>query len=394
MSNAGTRYQKGVLKKSGAYWVLKLRHDETGEGGHVVRRERSHRVAKLADVRSESQARALADVIAERITGRRLNAGASVLATDYLRRYMAEHLITKKPASIATITSQIQTHLMPGFGRLRIEQVTNKTAQQIVGKMISDGYHATTVGLIVRLMTTIMHKARMDGFACEPIQRRALSMPSKVQADVERQTFTADEVVRLVAESPMPWRLAYALQGTLGLRCAEVLGLAWRDFEGTTVRIRRSVVRGRVQSLKSKESARLMALPLELKPLLDEHKVTWAENEGQMLFATAEGKPVRDGTYRAQLHADLKRLGIPRRGTHAFRHFVATHLLRAGKGLSVTRDHMRHTSASTTNTYAHALPGDLQDVANYMGALITKNEQSAAQNADICDTADAAATGK
>lgn len=391
MSNTGTRYQKGTLKKVGDFWVLRLRHDDAGEGGAVIRRERSHRIARISEVRSESQARALADVVAERITGRRLNAGASILAADYLRRYMAEHLITKKPASIATITSQIRRHLLPGVGRLRIEQVTNRTAQQIVSTMLGEGYHPTTVGLVIRLMTTIMHKARADGFACDPIQRRALSMPSKVQADVERQTFNAEEVVRLVAESPMPWRLAYALQGTLGLRCAEVLGLAWRDFEDTTVRIRRSVVRGRIQSLKSKESARLMALPLELKPLLAEHRSVWAKNEDQLLFATADGKPVRDGFYRAQLHNDLRRLGIPRRGTHAFRHFVATHLLRAGKGVSATRDHMRHTSVSTTNTYAHAMPGDMQDIANYMGGLIAT---SAARNADKCGDAHQASAGK
>lgn len=379
VSNAGARYQRGVLRKtkSGQFWILRLREDVTGDDGKVVRREKSHRVARCVDVRSEGLARSLADAMVDSMTGRSRTAGVSMLAVDYLRRYMAEILVTKKPASQLTIKSRITAHLIPGVGRLRIEQVTNKTAQEIVSTMISKGLHSTTIRDTVRLLSTILTQAKRDGMACHPYDRRSVSLPAKVEADVERKTFTEAEVVRLVSESPMPWRLAYALQGTLGLRCAEVLGLAWRDFEGNLVHIRRSVVHGLVQSLKSKCSAKPLPVPGELKPMLDEHRAAWRANADGLLFADEDGKPVQGGAYRAQLHRDLDRLGLPKRGTHAFRHFVASQLLKAGKGLSTTRDVLRHSSAALTNIYAHALPGDMQDAANCMGEVLTKGKRAA-----------------
>jgi integrase len=373
VSNRGARYQRGTLKRVGEEWKLRLRMDETGQDGKTVRRERTHLVGSCKEIRTAAQARALADALAERITGRGLNPGASMSAADYLRRYMGTHLRAKKPASQKTLASRIETHLIPGVGRKRIEQVTNQTAQDIVTTMLGKGLHSSTIRQTVGLLSTIWKQARADGLACAPIERRAISMPAKVEADVEQKTFTEAEVIRLVADSSMPWRLAYALQSTLGLRCGEVLGLAWRDFEASRVHLRRSAVRGKLGSMKSRCSAKPMMLPAELTPLLDEHRAAWKPNALGLLFATADGEPIHGDSYRDQLHADLKRLGLPQRGTHAFRHFVATHLLKAGKGLSATRDHMRHSSAAMTNIYAHAVSGDLQDVASYMGNVIGKS---------------------
>lgn len=372
MSNAGARYQRGTLRRVGDEWKLRLRMDETGPDGVTARRERTHLVASCKEVRTEAQARALADALAERITGRGLNPGASILAADYLRRYMATHLIAKKHASQGTLRSRIRQHLLPGVGRKRIEQVTNTTAQDIVTTMLGKGLNSSTIRQTVGLLATIWKQARADGLACAPIERRAISMPARAEADVEQKTFTQAEVVRLVAEGSMPWRLAYALQGTLGLRCGEVLGLAWRDFEPTRVHLRRAAVKGKLGSLKSKCSAKPMSLPAELAPLLEAYRAIWTPNDLGLLFANAEGGPVHGDTYRDHLHADEERLELPKKGTHGFRHFVATELLKAGKGLSATRDHMRHSSAAMTNIYAHAVSGDLQDVASHMGNVISK----------------------
>lgn len=388
MSNAGSRWQRGTLTKSGSHWVLRLRQDETGPDGKTVRRERSHRVGALKDVRSESHARALADVLAERITGLGANQGASIMAANYLRRYMNTHLIAKKPASQTTIRSRIVAHLLPGVGRQRLEQVNGATAQGIVSAMLAKELHSTTIRDVIRLLYTIMRKAKDDGFACQPVEPRSVSLPAKVEVDVERQTFKADEVARLVAGSAMPWRLAYALQGTLGLRCAEVLGLAWRDFEGNSVRIRRSAVRGRIQSLKSKTSCKTMVVPSELQPLLAELRASWQANEHDLLFC-ADGGPVLDGSYRAQLHKDLKALGLPKRGTHAFRHFVASHLLASGVGVSAARDHMRHASITMTDRYSHAMSGDMRGLADTMGAVIGKAINVSALVAKECGDAHA-----
>lgn len=384
MSNLGARWQRGTLSRRGDNWVVRVREDVTAADGGMVRREKAHHVAGCKDVRTRTQARILADALVDKLTGRGLTAGASMQAADYFRRYLAEHVPSMKPASQATVKTRILRHLIPGVGRARIEQVTNRTAQKIVASMVKAGLHSTTIRDTVYRLAKMMKQAKLDGLAAQPIDVRSLSLPSKVEADVERACFSVDEVARLIAGAPMPWRLAYALEATLGLRCAEVLGLAWRDFEGSTVVIRRSVVRGRIQSLKSKASAKRLALSVEVLPLLEEHRQRAPENEHGLLFATRNNRPMQSSWYWTKLQEHLKRLGLKPRGTHAFRHFTASHLLRSGKSASATRDHLRHSNVAITNTYAHAVGSDLQDAANLMGGVITQGLARAAQIAGDC----------
>jgi integrase len=385
VSNRGARYQRGTLTQSGGNWVVRIREDADGN-----RVERSHVVASMAEVRNRSQARTLADALVDRITGSGITAGATMGAAEYLRRYIAEHLVAMKPSSQSTIRALITKHLIPGVGRLRLEQITQRTAQQIIGTMLAAGLHSTTIRDAVKRLGRIMKQARLDGLACQPLDVRALSLPSKVETNSERKGCTQEEVVRLLSGASFPWGMAYALQATLGLRCAEVLGLAWRDFEGATVNIRRSVVRSRMQSLKSKTSAKRLAMPASLLARLSEYRATWAANADDLLFTSRKGTPVDSKAYREQLRKDCQALGITYRGTHAFRHFVASHLLRAGKSVSVTRDLMRHSNVSITNTYAHAVGADLTDAADHMGELLTKRN---ALNADVCGSVHAPDAG-
>jgi integrase len=394
MSNLGARWQRGTLSKRGDTWVVRVRQDVTTEDGELVRREKAHPVANCKDVRTRTQARVLADALVDKLTGRGLTAGASMLAADYFRRYLAEHVVAMKPASQTTVRSRILLYIIPGVGRQRIEQVTNRTAQKIVASMVGGGLHSTTIRDTVYRMARMMKQARLDGLAAQPIDVRSLSLPSKVEADVERSVFTEAEVVKLISGVAMPWRLAYALEATLGLRCAEVLGLAWRDFEGQTVTIRRSVVRGRIQSLKSKASAKRLAVPSEVLSMLDEYRQQWPENEHGLLFVTRNKRPMHSSWYLHKLAENLKRMGIPHRGTHAFRHFTASHLMRSGKSASATRDHLRHSNVAITNTYAHAVGSDLQEAANLMGGVITQGLKRAAQVAGDCGNHPSDQSGK
>lgn len=394
MSNAGARWQRGTLVRSVESWTLRIREDFTAEDGALKRREKSLFVACCTDVRTRTHARILADAMIDRITGRGFTPGASMLAGEYLRRYIAEHLVSKKRTSQSTIKGRINRHLIPAVGRLRLEQITPRIGQQMVAKMLEKGLHSTTIRDAVRLLVTIMKRAKLDGLACQLFDVRSISMPAKAEADVERQVFTADEVMRLVAYGSARWRIAYALQATLGLRRSEVLGLAWRDFNPGSVNIRRQAVRGRIQSLKSKASAKPLAVSSALAAMLEEYRQTWRVNPDDLLFVTRNNTPVHDTWYGKKLTADIKRLGLPHRGSHAFRHFTASHLLQSGKSVAATRDHLRHSNVSITNTYAHALGADLREAAELMGDVLTRSAQQAAQLAGNCGPTQPVVAGK
>lgn len=387
MANRGARWQRGTLRRRGDEWILRIREDVAADNGSMVRREKTLHVADARVVRTRTAARTLADAMIDKMTGRGLTPGSTILATEYLRRYIAERVeVLMKPASRSAVRSLINTHLMPLVTRLRLEQVNTRVAQRLVGEMVKRRCSPTTVRNAVRWLSTIVKAGAQDGYACVPIDVRAVKMPARIEVEAEQLAFNSAEATRLVFGSPYPWSLAYALQATLGLRCNEVLGLTWSSFDlaAGTVKIRQGAVLGRIQSLKSKASAKTLALPTSLRPLIERYREAWQPNDAGLLFATRTGRPFYGSWYRERLTRDLKRLGIPHRGTHAFRHFTATQLLASGQSPAAVRDQMRHSSLSTTNRYSHAVAGDLRRGVELLGDLLTHGAEPVTQVAGGC----------
>lgn len=372
MSNIYRRWQRGTLRKlKSRRWSLRLRIDEVDpKTGSTRRRVQSYDVGDTADLRTFAAARAAADVIAARLNGTKLS-GKTASVPRYLSIYEAGRLLLVRPSTQRNMRSVIRSNLRPAFPGLRLDQVSAGVLQGFISTLAGRGLKRNTIKTILKAWLRIAKAADADGYAVASVSLRDLKFPAIVQAVEPRPTFSAAEMQTLFG-SPDPWGVVFSVQGVLGLRAGEVLGLTWADIEleAATVTLRRSAVYGQLQGLKTTRSAATLPLTAELVTLLRAWRERWRPNDAGLLFGTRTGRPMHLSNYARALSKYCKAFGLQRRGTHAFRHGAASLLLARGMSPAAVRDALRHASLQQTDAYSHVVSEDVRKGMNLLGDLI------------------------
>lgn len=177
-----------------------------------------------------------------------------------------------------------------------------------------------------------------------------------------------------------PFRTMVLTAMSLGLRCSELLGLKWSDFdwENLTLFVQRAVVNGHVDEVKTKYSKR--RIPLD--PGLGEVLLNWKlksqfNKDNDWVFASPHSggeKPYWPWRMQ-QLHlspAGIK-AGVGNIGWHTFRHTYRTWLDETGAPLKVQQELMRHADIRTTmNIYGSALNDSLRKANSKVVDMVLK----------------------
>lgn len=364
-ASTSRRWQRGTLSATRTHWTLRIRRDS--EGGK--RREQRIRIGTRTELRTRREARAAADVVAEQLTGAGIAAGRTIGAVEYLERYLRSRAALKRASTAATAGTIIRRHLIPMAEGRRLDEIGNAEAQRLIEGLAIVGAAPEYSRAIVRQLRMVLRAAAAEGFACRSIDIGALTFASSRRAAKAPPSFTAAEISRLVNGTPLPWCLAYAIAATLGLRGGELLGLTWSDLdlEGQRVQIRRAAVRGRLGPLKSEGSRATLPLPSDLCDRLRAFRESWRPNPEGLLFATRNGRAPHLSHLWRRLRADLARLGLPHRGTHALRHTAASLLVASGISPAAARDLLRHSDIRTTGRYMHGSRDDVRRGVEILG---------------------------
>jgi integrase len=297
---------------------------------------------------------------------------------EFVARWRVEVLAKRKPSTVCSANSHLNSHIIPQLGKLRLEQVGPENQQIFVNQLI--GASRKTVLNVLSTLSSMLTTAKDWGYASRNVEIRKLVLP-------ERNTYVAAHFTRLQVESifPLaqdPWRTFFILLAMTGMRAGEALGLQWSDidFDHQCIHIRRSAWYGKAQSTKSKGSAAPITLPSALSAILAEYKANWKQNPQGFLFVTRNGRPPSSNkVVEYQLWPILDALEIPRCGLHAFRHSVASFIVDAGYSIEVAQQQLRHSNARTTLGYTHFRGGvteqAMTDVSNSLKLDAVGREQ-------------------
>lgn len=345
--------QLGTVRARGAWWCLQYRGPAGADG---KRKQHSVRVGRVADM-TRQQARDASTQMLERIAPKPPIAGATCAWSAWCNHYLAAYVPMLRPGSQRAVTSIIRCHLAPAFAPLQMHEVRSARIQALLARWVRDGAAPATIAARYRVLRRMLKKARSESYAAELPQPGDIDLPrgDAVRTRGRGRAFSMDELRKILAAAPMPWRLLFLLCAFLGLRIGEALGLRWSDIDLSAGRLAlvRQYTGGKDVAPKTNSSAADLAVPdevlAELRALRESRRTL-----GVYVFESPRtGRPFDDsGVRKRHLRPLLRRLGIPDdRSSHAFRHWYGTEGARAGVPLAQLGKAMRHRDLRSTQRY-------------------------------------------
>jgi integrase len=302
----------------------------------------------------------------ETTAGPRLTTGA------YLTNWVETIGSTIRPSTLVGYRGHVERYWKPLIGSVPLARVTPADVESAMAALTGRRVSASTIRGARATLRRALARAVRDGLVSR--NAAALAQPPRVpHRPIEYLPLAAiREVIEATATEELGplWTLAV----TTGLRQSELLGLAWRDIDGSTLTVRRSLTRdgegGRtLGETKTGRSRRTIPMPEAARVALEDQRgrqdaarsaagSAWQDRYG-LIFTDQVGRPL-DGYHVSKAwRATADRLGmdVPFR---ALRHSAATAWLTAGVPLVVVSEALGHTGISITAQHYAAVAPELR----------------------------------
>ncbi len=308
---------------------------------------------------------------------------------EALRRWYKAYNPTFSPSFAEVAKHNIESHLIPFFGKLRLRELEERHLLGFVSEKTPPetdpaALRASTILNILSVLRRVCALAVDDGeLARNPCRNlgKLLAKVKRQQADEVAQvdSWSRAEVAKLLelarAVEPGFYPLLAFLLST-GCRKGEALACKWQDvdLEGGRILIRRSLVRGRLGTPKSGKARSVVlspALAAILGDLLAERrrqslKRGWAEVP-ELVFCAETGGPLDERNVTRSWHRVRRKAlpqGVRSLRLHDARHTYASLALASGKSIRWVASQLGHSNPELTlRVYAHALREEETDLS-------------------------------
>jgi integrase len=297
---------------------------------------------------------------------------------ELLGRWMESIVTPRSKAKTAKGYQHIiDLHLIPGLGNVKVGDLDTEKVQRVLNDLRERGFKPRTVRNVRAVLRQALGWALKAGYVTR--NPAALSEAPRIEAH-RLEPLTLAEARRFLASvKGHPREMLYQLAFHLGMRQGELLALRHDDIRlaerhiyvtGSMVYLRGTLTR---QTPKTAASYRLLPLPANLAPALQEHlnKQREAHPDCSYIFSTEEGEPFLPYKLLYEFQALLKAAKLRRVRFHDVRHTAATLLLSSGFPVRTVADILGHANVAVTlNTYAHSTTEQAQEAVDTLGSKL------------------------
>ena len=321
---------------------------------------------------------------------------------EWLDIWTDEYMGDKKYLTVKTYKTQIESHIKPGLGAVKLSQLVPHMIQKFYNDLLSGGQsipkrdksgkivkrNGTTVyecaplsAKTVRNIHGVLMKALSTAVSIEylrsnPAER--VTLPRVEKMEIHPLT---DEQVKdflRVSSSDNCGMILTVILFT-GLRESEAIGLTWDcvDFKKGTVKICKQLQKRRSEDggmtfapLKNDKARILKPAPFvmdllsrewnrqaELRLRAGKQWKGWQSKEDRkaaLVFTTADGSYISQTSLRYHFKKIVKEMGVPSCRVHDLRHTFAVLSLQNGDDIKTVQDSLGHaTAAFTLDVYGH-----------------------------------------
>jgi len=276
-----------------------------------------------------------------------------------------------KPSTLRTYGRDLTATVLPELGSRRISTVTRSSLQDLVDRLVADGYGESTVHNVVLPIRSIYRWLVSRGMtAANPTV--GLSLPA-VRARRERFA-PPRESAALLAALPESDRAIWATALYAGLRRGELLALRWQDvdFERGVIRVEHSWdrVAGFIEP-KSRSGRRRVPLPETLAVFLRRHRIRQPPSASDLVFSGSGGRPIDPPSLSRRAKQAWSQAGLQPVCLHECRHSYAAAMIAAGVNAKMLSTYMGHASITVTlDRYGHLMPGNEREAAGMLDDFV------------------------
>jgi integrase len=277
-------------------------------------------------------------------------------ADEYLR--YAEHDRGCKPSTIRGYCSQLNAHLLPAFGSMRIEDVSEQEIERWrAGISGHRRGHEALSNKTKNHQLVLMHAIFRRAVKVYALPRNPLENVDRFRlrrsGDIE--VFSPEEIWSLVRAAVSEVDGAIFLTAAFtGLRRGELLALRWRDvdFDASTIRVRASYAAGQLTTPKSGKVRSVPMAPDVAAALARLGQREQFVGEDDFVFVGESGLPLNGDALSSRYERALAKAGLRRLRFHDLRHTFGTRMIRQAD-IRRVQEWMGHADIQTTMKYLH-----------------------------------------
>jgi integrase len=259
----------------------------------------------------------------------------------------------QKPSGIAAKETILKVHLIRQLGSKRLDAITSEDVQHLKNHLREKA--PKTVNNVLTVLNTLLKQAvEWNVIARHPCTIRLLPI-HKGSAGFH----DFDEYERLVTaskSSDAQAHLIVLLGGDAGLRCGEMMALAWTDVDlaKRQLCVQRSDWKGQVTAPKSGR-LRYVPLTIRLAAALRDHR----HLRGPCVLSADNGRALRQREVQGLVLRAARRAALANGGVHVLRHTFCSHLAMRGAPGRAIQELAGHSDLGTTQRYMHLSPAAL-----------------------------------
>lgn len=296
---------------------------------------------------------------------------------QWLDIWQKDYLSSVKPRTIETYRCEIENHIRPELGGIRLEALNVHTIQSFYNSLTTlppkRGHKNGLSPKTVKNVHGVLHKALQQAILIGYLRFNpadACTLPR-----IERQELKPlddEDIGRFIAAvRSHPYEAVFLVTLFTGMRQGEVLGLSWDcvDFAAGTVHINKQLQKSRtgdrgyyLASTKSGKGRKLTPAPTVMKLLRHQQamQAEWrlkagaAWEDSGLVFTNGLGGHLMPHTVYQNYKKVVAAIGRPDARFHDLRHSYAVAAIKSGDDIKTVQGNMGHaTAAFTLDVYGH-----------------------------------------
>lgn len=362
------RYQSGSVVfykgKRTKTWYGMWRADVTDADGKLHRRQRNVRLGSMQELPTKRDARE-----ALRLIMGKLQPKTEMTFSQLVEQFEKLQVPMLKGSTGRYRLRMLKSPAISPFNPIQLSELKKVHVEALAVKEAKKYSRSVVRGLLSSLSQ--MFAWAVDHGWLEKNPAAGVKVPRHCAGKrVTRYVCTEAETAAVISRLPEPYASLVLLLATTGLRIGEAIALKHEDFESGFLHVRRRIVEGEVDTVKTEASDRLLPIPESLR-----ERLKGLSKEG-WIFQSRNGEPLNHkNVMRRYIRQAAKAAGLQGINWHSFRHSFTVAQRRAGTHPKILSDLLGHASVSTAmDTYDHASESELRQPLDQLLRNVMKSE--------------------